>query len=103
MFPYIISLFTFFFLETEITLPRRKKRVLMEKEETLLLLRAYQSHSSRRADVLDEVKENYHRLPNETQELYRTSAEKQLRDRLSTKFGKLMSTDIDTIKDGDIR
>ena len=75
----------------------------MTKEEILVFLRAYQAHPTRWADIIDEVKDNLQGLSQEAKDLYRTSSNKQLRDRLSAKFGKLIRLDSNSIKDLEIR
>lgn len=84
-------------------LQKRKKNVKFCKEETLVVLRAYLSHPTKWTDILDEVKHNVHQLTPEAKELYQNGTVKQLRDRMSSKLGKLMSQDTESIQDLDIR
>ncbi len=65
------------------------------------MLRAYKAHPTNWGHIIKEMKDNLDRLPEPVKDLYTTSATKQIRDRLSTKFGKLMRQQI--IEDSDIR
>ncbi|XP_053372641.1 uncharacterized protein LOC128546282 [Mercenaria mercenaria] len=73
-------------------LQRRRKSIRISKEETLLMLRAYRTHPTRWNDVIDDIKQNLDRLPQQVRELYNSATIKQLKDRLSVKLAKLMST-----------
>ena len=77
--------------------------VKVSKQETLLLLRAYREHPTRWAEILEEIMQNLQHLPDDARNLYRSSSRKQLRDRLSSKFGKLLTTKQDAIEDVEIR
>ena len=81
----------------------RKRMVKVSKQETLLLLRAYREHPTRWAEILEEIMQNLQHLPDDARNLYRSSSRKQLRDRLSSKFGKLLTTKQDAIDDVEIQ
>jgi hypothetical protein len=82
---------------------QRRRKVPFSKEETLLILRAYELHPSSWANVITDIKANIEQLSNNHQLLYRTATSKQLKDRVSNKFGRLLHSNIDTIEDADIR
>lgn len=65
--------------------------VAIGKEETLMLLRAYQNHPCVWGEIIEELKDNLQTLPNEAQDLYRNASLKKLRDRLGGKLRKLMA------------
>ena len=81
----------------------RKRMVKVLKQETLLLLRAYREHPTRWAEILEEIMQNLQHLPDDARNLYKSSSRKQLRDRLSSKFGKLLTTKQEAIDDVEIR
>ncbi|XP_053378605.1 uncharacterized protein LOC123550133 [Mercenaria mercenaria] len=65
------------------------------------MLRAYRTHPTRWNDVIDDIKQNIDRLPQPVREFYNSATIKQLKDRLSVKLAKLMSTR--NIEDQDLR
>ena len=75
----------------------------INKEETLLILRAYINHPTSWHDVLDEVKRNTDVLTPGAREIYTTGSTKQLRDRMSGKLGSLVKKRPEEIPDADIR
>ncbi|XP_053388878.1 uncharacterized protein LOC123554540 isoform X2 [Mercenaria mercenaria] len=85
------------------SLEQRTKTVKMGKEETLLILRPYLAHTTEWRDILKHVKQNIDQLPQATKKLYRTASAKQLRDRMTTQFEKLINQQAEKIEDKDIR
>ena len=82
---------------------RRRKSVKINKEETLLILRAYFNHPTSWADVLDEVKRNMNVLTPAARGVYTDGSLKQLRDRMSGKLSSLVKMRPEDIVDADIR
>ena len=82
---------------------RRRRKLTIGKEETLLILRAYEQHPSQWKAIIDDIKANMDRLPNTHQQLYITATTRQLRDRISSEFTRIIYSNIDAIEDDDIR
>ena len=68
----------------------------------MLVLRAYQANPTSWSLVLEDVKSNVEQLSTEARELYNSASTKQLKDRISSKFGQLL-VNFSNIKDLDIR
>ena len=83
-------------------LQRRRKPVRFSKQELLVVLRAYREHPSRWDEILGDIRENLDLFPEAAREIYRVATVKQLRERISSKLGKLIATR-DAIQDDDIR
>ncbi|KAL4240510.1 hypothetical protein ACF0H5_001301 [Mactra antiquata] len=81
---------------------RKKRRVDFCKEEIIMILHAYRAHPTRWADVVEDVKSNLNVLPEPTRQLYETGSDRQLKDRISSKLGRLVAAGAN-IQDGDIR
>ncbi|KAL4224838.1 hypothetical protein ACF0H5_015534 [Mactra antiquata] len=81
---------------------RKKRRVDFCKEEIIMILHAYRAHPTRWADVVEDVKSNLNVLPEPTRQLYETGSDRQLKDRISSKLGKLVAAGAH-IQDEDIR
>ena len=60
----------------------------MTRVEILMVLRAYQAHPTCWTEIINDIKSNVHNLSEEARRLYENATNKQLRDRISTKFGK---------------
>ena len=84
-------------------LQRRRKSVKINKEETLLILRAYINHPTSWPEILDEVKQNLNILSPAAMEVYTTGSLRQLRDRMSGKLNFLIKKTPEDIPDADIR
>lgn len=69
----------------------------MSKEETLLELRAYQTHPTFWEDIVNDVKANIDHFTLDARKLYKNSIDKQLRDRVSSRFGMLLAVDNEAI------
>lgn len=68
-----------------------------------MLMRAYQVHPCSWDKILDSIKENNHTLPSAAKTLYDTASRKQLKDRVSTKLGKLLLTHSEKIANLSLR
>ena len=84
-------------------LQQRKKLVRVNKEETLLILRAYMNHPTSWSEILEEMRANLTVMSPEARQLYESGALKQLRDRMSGKMSALMKKRLEDIVDVDIR
>lgn len=73
------------------------------KEETLLILRAYQQHPSKWNEIVEEVKGNANILNREQKHLYETGSSKKLKDRCSHKLAKLLKSNAEKVTDPDIQ
>ncbi|KAL5022584.1 hypothetical protein ScPMuIL_001739 [Solemya velum] len=82
---------------------RRKRNVPCTKEETLLLIRSYVADPVNWTNVIDEIKANLHQLSRPTRDLYNTATRNQLRNRLSSRIGKLLREQPQDIEDADLR
>ncbi|MES9879524.1 MAG: hypothetical protein ABW185_01430 [Sedimenticola sp.] len=82
---------------------QRMKKVTISKEESILIARAYVLHPSKWSDVVQDIKQNLDQLPKKARELYQTATDRQLRDRVSTKLGKLTSIPLASVEDADLR
>ncbi|KAL4229612.1 hypothetical protein ACF0H5_009999 [Mactra antiquata] len=80
----------------------KKRRVDFCKEEIIMILRAYRAHPTCWADVVEDVKSNLNVLPEPTRQLYETGSDRQLKDRISSKLGRLVAAGAN-IQDEDIR
>ena len=66
-------------------------RLSFIKAEIVLLLRAYAQHPCSWGDVISTMKDNLHLLSTKIQEYYHNASVAQVKDRLSTKLGMLMT------------
>ena len=66
-------------------------RLSYSKAEMVMLLRAYAQHPCPWGDVISTMKDNLHLLSTKAQEYYHNASAAQVKDRLSTKLGKLMT------------
>ncbi|CAC5395830.1 unnamed protein product [Mytilus coruscus] len=82
---------------------KRKKPVPILKPEIMLLFTAYLSYPCSWPKIIQSMRGNMQYLSEEVQQLYKGATEKQLKTRLSTKFGKLVATTLEMIPDIDIR
>ncbi|XP_062597455.1 uncharacterized protein LOC134258882 [Saccostrea cucullata] len=76
---------------------KRKRVIKFCDQEIILMLRSYQVHPCAWIQIRKSMLENIHQLPSETQNMYKSSSVKQIKDRLSAKLSKLLS-----MSDGDI-
>ena len=72
-----------------------KKKILVSKQETLLILRTYQVHPNNWADILATIQQNLHLLPDESQSMYTTGNYRKLTDRMSRKLFSCLQNDPD--------
>ena len=84
-------------------LQQRKKLVRVNKEEKLLVLRAYMNHPTSWSEILEEMRANLTVMSSEARQLYESGALKQLRHRMSGKMSALMKKRLEDIVDVDIR
>ena len=77
--------------------PARKNTIKISDQECLMLLRAYQVNPCSWERILESIQENSHTLPSDAKVLYSSATKKQLKDRLSTKRGKIFQTPADKI------
>ena len=82
----------FFSIYAPTILQRRKKGIKISDQECLMLLRAYQVNPCSWERILESIQENSHTLPSDAKALYSSATKKQLKDRLSTKLGKILLT-----------
>lgn len=75
----------------------------MTKEENILLIRSYLQNPVRWPDIIQTMKDNIHQLNEETQQFYEHATRKQLKERLTSKIGKLMKIRLDAIEEDDLR
>ena len=68
------------------------------RPRVLMLLRAYQVNPCLWERILESIQENTHTLPSDAKTLYSSATQKQLKDRLSTKLGKLLLTPADKMQ-----
>ena len=86
------------YVQSGTTLFKRKKIIKVSKKEALMILQAYLEHATNWASIVKEVKKKADILSVEYQELYQSSTTKQLKDRMSAKFGKLLLADRSTLE-----
>ena len=84
-------------------LASKKKIVPITKIEVIHFLKAYEENPCSWSKILEKMSEIYTSLPIDAQQLYLRSTAKQLKLRLSTKLGKLMTTPMDKLTDDEIR
>jgi hypothetical protein len=84
-------------------LQKRKKQIKIKKEEILLILRAYLWHPTNWPDILESIRHSIDQLPEDAREHYRTSGEKQLKTRMSSKLSVIIKKNSADIDDPDIR
>ena len=58
----------------------------VSNEEIVCMLGAYLANPEKWTDICEDIRANIGQLNEQTQQLYRTSSIKQLRDRLSSKL-----------------
>ncbi|XP_076071893.1 uncharacterized protein LOC143043493 isoform X1 [Mytilus galloprovincialis] len=84
-------------------LMKKKKSVFLSEKEVLLLLKAYQAFPCSWDKIIDHMKQNSNSLPEDAKKLYCEATVKQLRSRLSTKFGKLLTSSTEKISNDQIK
>ncbi|CAG2229384.1 unnamed protein product [Mytilus edulis] len=84
-------------------LMKKKKSVFLSEKEVLLLLKAYQTFPCSWDKIIEHMKENTNSLPEDAKKLYSEATVKQLRSRLSTKFGKLLTSSTEKISNDQIK
>ena len=70
---------------------RKKKHVRLSDEEVLMMLRSYLVHPCSWHKIIKSMKDNIHQLSEDAKQLYFESGHRQLKNRLSNKFSKLMT------------
>ena len=81
----------------------RKRNVKFDREEILLLIRSYMEHPCSWPDIVKTMQDNLIHLSNAAQEMYTSASEQQLKERLSTKLGKMVASKLEDNADEEIR
>ena len=82
---------------------KKKKSIPVSEKEILMLLKSYQIHPCSWDKIIDHTKVNMETFPDDTKTLYDNSSNKQLRSRLSTKFGKIITASTENITNDEIK
>ena len=93
----------FIFIAVPTILMKKKKSVSLSDAEVILLLKAYQLHPCSWEKILKYMKDQDISLPADAKQLYASATAKQLKSRLSAKFGKLMALENEKISNETIR
>ena len=81
------------FIYSEPTILMKKKNSIpVSEKEILMLLKTYHIHLCSWDKIIDHMKANMETFPDDAKTLYDNSSNKQLRSRLSTKFGKFITS-----------
>ena len=107
MMQYVIQFFSSnFFIKLNISiciysepiiLMKNKKSIPVSEKEILMLFKSYQIHPCSWDKIIDHMKANMETFTDDTKTLYDDSSNKQLRSRLSTKFGNINTTSTENI------
>lgn len=82
---------------------RKKKPIRLSDEEVLMMLRSYQFHPCFWVKIIQSIKDNDHQLPDDAKKMYLECGHRQLKNRLSNKYAKLMCASERDIKNALIR
>lgn len=88
---------------TEGNAGRKRMSVRISKEETLLLVRGYLLYPVKWVLVIGFLRRHLAELPADAQRLYGVATTKQLRERISTKLGKLLTCNANLLLDDEIK
>ena len=82
---------------------KKKKSIPVSEKEILMLFKSYQIHPCSWDKIIDHMKDNMETFTDDTKTLYDDSSNKQLRSRLSIKFGNIITTSTENITNVEIK
>ncbi|XP_060605779.1 uncharacterized protein LOC132758240 [Ruditapes philippinarum] len=73
------------------------------RDETLLILKSFTSNPTKWWKVLNFMKKNSYTLPVAVQDVYKTSSNRDLKQRIKKRFIEVLCTDVEELQDPDVR